>query len=147
MRIILKAQALLFVLLCFFCKEAFAYNHRIDAGRTVKIAEFLNVPAQQLMIVRLSAPLAAISDVPPLWQTLPSETAAERSELLLPSVLAAYDILFAGDANAVRNIDEQGLLRDFFPIFSEELILVGPHDVADEFLGLGVSSPEGCPWP
>jgi ABC-type tungstate transport system permease subunit len=132
----LKAHALLFVLLGFFCGEALAYNPRIDVRRTVKIAEFLNLPAQQLMIVRLSAPLSVISEVPPLWHTLPSETAAERSELLLPSVLAAYDILFVGDVNAVRNIDEQGLLRDFFPIFSEELILVGPRDRTDDFLGL-----------
>jgi ABC-type tungstate transport system permease subunit len=110
----------------FFTDEANAFDPRLDPGKTVMVAEFTNSPAAQLLLMAFNNSFAGLTEAAPAWKTLPSDTVEEREELKRASVVGAYDIVFVSDFEVLSALFDQGLLRSFFPVFSEEIVLVGP---------------------
>jgi ABC-type tungstate transport system permease subunit len=143
MRKIYGLFALIFSLLCLLHGAASSYDPRSDPEKVVKIAEFSNSPAAQLLLVSLNKPVAEMTEEPPAWQTLRSDTEGFREELSLASVISVYDIIFTSDLYIIQKIFDQGLIKSFFPIFSDELVLVGPTGLANDFSGMGLSEVMG----
>jgi ABC-type tungstate transport system permease subunit len=114
------------VFLLSFWSRAFAYDPRIELGKAVRISEFANSPAAKMLLVALDSSFSRLTETTPSWKTMPSETAEDRENFLRPSVAGTFDMIFTSDQDAVRELFDQGLLRSFFPIFKEEIILVGP---------------------
>ncbi|MDR0616477.1 MAG: hypothetical protein LBG29_06680 [Synergistaceae bacterium] len=141
MRKITLFSGMILVFLLFlpsFCIRASAYDMRLSPGRAVRISEFANSPAAQMLLVALNNELDKLTESPSVWKTLPSGTAEEREESLRPSVAGTSDMIFTSDQEAVRGLFDQGLLRSFSPAFGEEIILVGPAERGDsEASGIG----------
>jgi ABC-type tungstate transport system permease subunit len=126
MRLIRVFAALILFLALPFCGAAPAYGASSNQSRTVRIAEFSNSTAAQLLLMTLNRSLSGITEPLPLWDTLSSETPDELANLTRASVTAEFDMILTGNDGVVRSIFEQGLVKIFFTIFSEEIILVGP---------------------
>jgi ABC-type tungstate transport system permease subunit len=130
------------VFLLSFSARAFAYDPWVDPDKVVRISEFANPPAVQMLLVALNNSFSGLTEAPPAWKTLPSETLEEREDSLRPSVAGTFDIIFTSDRGAALELFDQGLLRSFFPIFKEEIILVGPAASGD-FTGSDASAVMG----
>ncbi|MDR1472028.1 MAG: hypothetical protein LBS75_05840 [Synergistaceae bacterium] len=101
------------------------------AFRRVRIAECVNSPSAQLLLMKFAGEFSAMWESSPAWQTLPSETEADREALFDGMVIGAYDMIFTGDEEYARKLDDAGMLRGVYPIFRERVILVGPGDSAE----------------
>jgi ABC-type tungstate transport system permease subunit len=119
------------VFLLSFGVRASAYDARVSPGRAVRISEFANSPAVQMLLVALDSEFEKLTESQSVWKTLPSGTAEEREESLRPSVAGTSDMIFTSDQEAARELFGQGLLRSFSPAFGEEIILVGPAEPGD----------------
>ncbi|MDR1019903.1 MAG: hypothetical protein LBL73_04010 [Synergistaceae bacterium] len=119
-----RVAVILFALLS--AGGAAASDPRGDPGKAVRIAEFANSPAAQFLLVALDNAFSRLSGTLPSWETLPSETLDDMEEIRRASVAGAFDVIFTSDSETVRDLFDQGLLRSFFPAFSEEIVLVGP---------------------
>ncbi|MDR3321770.1 MAG: hypothetical protein LBS93_04910 [Synergistaceae bacterium] len=132
MRKIISSAIILFIFFYALC----AAGRRIEAadgygmgqGDPVRIAEFLNASAVQLLLVGLNATLAGAADVPPAWQTITVSTEDERAALIAQGLAAQFDIIFTSDLGVIEELFAKGEIRSCFPLFSEELILAGPKD-------------------
>lgn len=121
-----KTVLLSLIVLSMLCHAVSARASDFDPTKRVRIVECFNLPSVQLLLLQMHAPLAAIGEMPPIWQTIPSETLEEREVLYKPSVIGVYDMLITGSEQHARDLEKQGLLRRMTPLFSEKLILAGP---------------------
>jgi ABC-type tungstate transport system permease subunit len=116
----------MFIFISFRCEAAQLYGDRAGKDDPVRIAEFLNSPAIQLLLVSINTVIEDAVDSPPAWQTLSARTEEERAALAAQGAMIPFDLVLTSDELVVGELFAQGELRSAFPIFSEELILVGP---------------------
>jgi ABC-type tungstate transport system permease subunit len=97
----------------------------------------MNSPPAQFLLMVFANSFKELAPVSPAWQTLPSESLEDRKALFDGLVIGAYDMIFTGDVEYTKKLDEMGMLRGVYPVFRERLILVGPDDFAPSPMGLG----------
>ncbi|MDR1515371.1 MAG: hypothetical protein LBS45_06730 [Synergistaceae bacterium] len=141
-RRILSASAAALFCCALFTAPSGAFDPIINPNKVVRISEFANSQAAQLLLVVLNSSFLALTEVPPTWETLRSETLEERDEILRASVIGTFDMIFTSDREAVDDLFDQGLLQGFFPVFSEEIVLVGPVSSGDA-AGIGAAGVMG----
>jgi ABC-type tungstate transport system permease subunit len=131
-----RAKLLFCVFTC--CLQAVAASSALgasDAYKRARIAECLNTPAAQLLLLSLDFPLSQVGMTPPVWQTLPSETVDDYEKLNEVTVVSVYDMIITSDSEYAKKLLDRQLLSKISPIFREKIILVGPS-------GLMQSMPE-----
>jgi ABC-type tungstate transport system permease subunit len=127
----LTRSAAAFVFCVLFTARSLAFDPGISPNKIVRISELANSQAAQFLLVVLNSSFLALTEVPPMWETLRSETLEGRDALLRSDVIGDFDMMFTSDYEAVRDLFDRGLLRSFFPVFSEEILLVGPDPSGD----------------
>ncbi|MDR1965739.1 MAG: hypothetical protein LBQ36_03440 [Synergistaceae bacterium] len=110
-----------------------------DGRKRARIAECMNTPAAQLLLVRLDRHFRDIGNTPPSWQTLPSETVQDAENLEDAFVISAYDMIITSDGEYAQKLESLGLTRKTVPIFRERIVLAGPPDAESEMDGLPAS--------
>ena len=113
-----------FILVC--AGGAVALDPKGDPGRGVRIVEFANSAAAQFLLLALDNAFSEVSGSPPSWKTLPFQTLDDLEEIRRASASGEFDMIFTSDSETVLGLFDQGLLRGFFPVFSDEIVLVGP---------------------
>lgn len=98
------------------------------AMNKVRIAEYGNDPASQIFLMQLVRPFLSLNPLEPAWQTFDSGH-LEKGTVL------NYDMIFTGNEEYVKKLEEQGLLRSCFPLYREELILAAPPAESSAYAG------------
>ena len=134
----MKGRVLLTLILALLaCFPVYAGELATEGFKRARIAEVYNPTVAQLLIMRFDEPLRSIGATPPVWQTLPADTAIEIEKLSDIMTIGHYDMIITGDPDYAEFLEVRDLLSERAPIWKERLILAGPEDRRAEMDGMG----------
>ncbi|GHV53859.1 hypothetical protein FACS1894216_12660 [Synergistales bacterium] len=103
-----------------------------NSGRPLNAAEILARSPAHLLLFKLSASFPSNA----AWMNIsPNE---ENIAAAVSSSLC--DIIFIDNEDALRKLEEAGLLRETFPLFTEDIILAGPASMKETFAHLSADN-------
>jgi hypothetical protein len=109
---------------------------QIDGYKRARIAECLNPPAVQLLLMEIDARLRTVGAAPPAWQTLRAETAGDWETLRDAGTIGAFDMIVTCDGEYLDGLADRKMAGEKKAVWRERIILAGPPDAAAEMEGL-----------